>query len=62
MYILRITFKSVQKINNIKKNLLKLKKINKIKHIKIKGIFKIKDIITLCHNAGETALSGIIRH
>ena len=42
MYILRITFKSIQKINNIKKNLLKLKKINKIKHIKIKGIFKIK--------------------
>ena len=43
MYILRITFKSVQKINNIKKNLLKLKKINKFKNIQIKGIFKIKD-------------------
>jgi len=43
MYILRITFKSIQKINNIKKNLLKLKKINKFKNIQIKGIFKIKD-------------------
>jgi ribosomal protein S10 len=43
MYILRITFKSIQKINNIKKNLLKLKKISKFKNIQIKGIFKIKD-------------------
>ena len=43
MYILRITFKSIQKINNIKTNLLKLKKINKFKNIQIKGIFKIKD-------------------
>lgn len=43
MYILRITFKSIQKINNIKKNLLKLKKINEFKNIQIKGIFKIKD-------------------
>ena len=43
MYILRITFKSIQKINNIKKNLLKLKKINKFKNIQIKGIIKIKD-------------------
>lgn len=43
MYILRITFKSIQKINNIKKKLLKLKKINKFKNIQIKGIFKIKD-------------------
>lgn len=43
MYILRITFKSIQKINNIKKNLLKLKKINKFKNIQIKGIFQIKD-------------------
>nr|YP_003734839.1 ribosomal protein S10 [Globisporangium ultimum]ACZ43874.1 ribosomal protein S10 [Globisporangium ultimum] len=43
MYILRTTFKSIQKINNIKKNLLKLKKINKFKNIQIKGIFKIKD-------------------
>nr|USH10536.1 ribosomal protein S10 [Pythium sp. 'aquasilvae'] len=43
MYILRITFKSIQKINNIKKNLLKLKKINKFKNIQINGIFKIKD-------------------
>jgi ribosomal protein S10 len=43
MYILRTTFKSIQKINNIKKNLLKLKKISKFKNIQIKGIFKIKD-------------------
>lgn len=43
MYILRITFKSIQKINNIKKNLLKIKKINKFKNIQINGIFKIKD-------------------
>nr|UNW58723.1 40S ribosomal protein S10 [Phytophthora javanensis]UNW58724.1 40S ribosomal protein S10 [Phytophthora javanensis]UNW58725.1 40S ribosomal protein S10 [Phytophthora javanensis]UNW58726.1 40S ribosomal protein S10 [Phytophthora javanensis]UNW58727.1 40S ribosomal protein S10 [Phytophthora javanensis] len=39
MYILRITFKSFQKINQLKQNLLKL---NKFKTIKIKGIFQVK--------------------
>nr|AFQ02347.1 40S ribosomal protein S10 [Elongisporangium undulatum]QKY74456.1 ribosomal protein S10 [Elongisporangium undulatum] len=43
MYILRITFKSIEKINKLKQNLLKLKKINKFKDIQIKGIFKIKN-------------------
>jgi small subunit ribosomal protein S10 len=43
MYILRITFKSIQKINQIKKNLLKLQKINKLQNILIGGIFKIKN-------------------
>nr|QCT81157.1 40S ribosomal protein S10 [Peronospora cyparissiae]QCT81158.1 40S ribosomal protein S10 [Peronospora esulae] len=42
MYILRITFKSFQKINHLKLNLIKLKKLNKLKHIQIKGIFQIK--------------------
>nr|UNW58694.1 40S ribosomal protein S10 [Phytophthora celebensis]UNW58695.1 40S ribosomal protein S10 [Phytophthora celebensis]UNW58696.1 40S ribosomal protein S10 [Phytophthora celebensis]UNW58697.1 40S ribosomal protein S10 [Phytophthora celebensis]UNW58698.1 40S ribosomal protein S10 [Phytophthora celebensis] len=39
MYILRITFKSFQTINQLKQNLLKL---NKFKTIKIKGIFQVK--------------------
>nr|YP_010394471.1 ribosomal protein S10 [Phytophthora pinifolia]AEP41669.1 40S ribosomal protein S10 [Phytophthora pinifolia]UXG53521.1 ribosomal protein S10 [Phytophthora pinifolia]DAZ88518.1 TPA_asm: ribosomal protein S10 [Phytophthora pinifolia] len=43
MYLLRITFKSFQKINQLKKNLLKLKKINKFKNIKINGIFQTKN-------------------
>ena len=43
MYILRITFKSIEKINKLKQNLLKLKKKNKFKDIQIKGIFKIKN-------------------
>ena len=43
MYLLRITFKSFQKINQLKQNLIKLKKINKLKNIKIKGIFQIKN-------------------
>jgi ribosomal protein S10 len=43
MYLLRITFKSFQKINQLKQNLLKLKKINKFKNIKIKGIFQTKN-------------------
>nr|YP_010395045.1 ribosomal protein S10 [Phytopythium vexans]AFQ02348.1 40S ribosomal protein S10 [Phytopythium vexans]DAZ89482.1 TPA_asm: ribosomal protein S10 [Phytopythium vexans] len=43
MYILRITFKSIKKINNIKENLLKLKKNNNFKNIQINGIFKIKN-------------------
>lgn len=43
MYILRITFKSFQKINQLKPNLIKLKNIFKLKNIKIKGIFQIKN-------------------
>nr|QCT81167.1 40S ribosomal protein S10 [Peronospora illyrica] len=42
MYLLRITFKSFQKINQLKQNLIKLQKFNKLKNIKIKGIFQIK--------------------
>nr|YP_009729739.1 ribosomal protein S10 [Plasmopara viticola]QHW07478.1 ribosomal protein S10 [Plasmopara viticola] len=42
MYFLRITFKSFQKINQLKHNLLKLKKINKLKKIKIQGLFQTK--------------------
>nr|UNW58699.1 40S ribosomal protein S10 [Phytophthora chilensis]UNW58746.1 40S ribosomal protein S10 [Phytophthora pseudochilensis]UNW58700.1 40S ribosomal protein S10 [Phytophthora chilensis]UNW58701.1 40S ribosomal protein S10 [Phytophthora chilensis]UNW58702.1 40S ribosomal protein S10 [Phytophthora chilensis] len=40
MYLLRITFKSFQKINQLKQNLLKL---NKFKNIKINGIFQVKN-------------------
>nr|AXU39050.1 ribosomal protein S10 [Phytophthora sp. 'guadalupesoil']AXU39052.1 ribosomal protein S10 [Phytophthora sp. 'guadalupesoil'] len=40
MYLLRITFKSFQKINQLKKKLLKLKKFQ---NIKINGIFQIKN-------------------
>nr|AEP41346.1 40S ribosomal protein S10 [Phytophthora alticola]AEP41545.1 40S ribosomal protein S10 [Phytophthora frigida]UXG53576.1 ribosomal protein S10 [Phytophthora frigida] len=43
MYLLRITFKSFQKINQIKQNLLELKKINKLKNIQIQGIFQTKN-------------------
>nr|UXG53575.1 ribosomal protein S10 [Phytophthora fluvialis] len=43
MYLLRITFKSFQKINQLKQNLLKLKNINKLKNIKINGIFQTKN-------------------
>nr|AEP41519.1 40S ribosomal protein S10 [Phytophthora cf. cryptogea 2 FM-2011]AEP41525.1 40S ribosomal protein S10 [Phytophthora richardiae]AEP41531.1 40S ribosomal protein S10 [Phytophthora erythroseptica]AEP41520.1 40S ribosomal protein S10 [Phytophthora cf. cryptogea 2 FM-2011]AEP41521.1 40S ribosomal protein S10 [Phytophthora cf. cryptogea 2 FM-2011] len=43
MYLLRITFKSFQKINQLKQNLLKLKKFNKLKNIQIKGIFQTKN-------------------
>lgn len=42
MYILRITFKSFQKINQLKQNLLNLKKFIKFKKIKINGIFQTK--------------------
>nr|UNW58226.1 40S ribosomal protein S10 [Phytophthora sp. 'Clade06a-New-PT'] len=42
MYLLRITFKSFQKINQLKQNLLNLKKINNFKNIKINGIFQTK--------------------
>nr|WLM08638.1 ribosomal protein S10 [Nothophytophthora sp. 'californica'] len=43
MYILRITFKSIQKINKIKQKLLKLKNKNKFKDIQINGIFQTKN-------------------
>nr|AEP41377.1 40S ribosomal protein S10 [Phytophthora tropicalis] len=43
MYLLRITFKSFQKINQLKQNLLKFKKINKLKNIQISGIFQTKN-------------------
>nr|AEP41682.1 40S ribosomal protein S10 [Phytophthora psychrophila] len=43
MYLLRITFKSFQKINQLKQNLLKLKKSNKLKNIQIHGIFQTKN-------------------
>nr|AJY58521.1 40S ribosomal protein S10 [Peronospora sp. HV2617] len=43
MYILRITFKSFQKITQLKQKLIKLKTFNKLKNIKIKGIFQIKN-------------------
>nr|UNW58707.1 40S ribosomal protein S10 [Phytophthora constricta]UXG53569.1 ribosomal protein S10 [Phytophthora constricta] len=40
MYLLRITLKSFQKINQLKQNLLKL---NNFKNIKINGIFQVKN-------------------
>nr|UNW58713.1 40S ribosomal protein S10 [Phytophthora gondwanensis]UNW58714.1 40S ribosomal protein S10 [Phytophthora gondwanensis]UNW58715.1 40S ribosomal protein S10 [Phytophthora gondwanensis]UNW58716.1 40S ribosomal protein S10 [Phytophthora gondwanensis]UNW58717.1 40S ribosomal protein S10 [Phytophthora gondwanensis] len=40
MYLLRITFKSFQKINQLKQNLLKLNQFN---NIKINGIFQVKN-------------------
>jgi ribosomal protein S10 len=43
MYILRINFKSVQKINEFQKKLLKIKKLYNFKNLKIKGFFKIKN-------------------
>nr|UXG53490.1 ribosomal protein S10 [Phytophthora austrocedri] len=43
MYLLRITFKSFQKINQLKQNLLKIKKFNKFKNIQINGIFQTKN-------------------
>ena len=42
MYILRITFQSIKKINSFHSTLLKLKRIKKFKNIQIKGIFKNK--------------------
>lgn len=42
MYILRITLKSFQKINQLKQKLIRLIKFNKLKNIKIQGIFQIK--------------------
>ena len=43
MYILRITFKSFQKINQLKQKLIKLIKYKKLKDIKLSGIFQIKN-------------------
>lgn len=43
MYILRINFKSIEKITELKKKLLKIKKLYKFKNLKIKGFFKIKN-------------------
>jgi ribosomal protein S10 len=43
MYILRITFKSIKKIDQLKKFLLKFKKLNNFNNIQINGIFKIKN-------------------
>lgn len=43
MYILRITFKSFFKKNQLQQNLIKLKKLNKLKNINIQGIFQIKN-------------------
>jgi ribosomal protein S10 len=43
MYTLRITFKSIQKLNEIKKQILIIKKKYRFKNIKIKGIFNIKN-------------------
>ena len=43
MYILKITFKSFQKINQLKQNLIKLKQFKKLKKIKINGLFQIKN-------------------
>nr|YP_010117986.1 ribosomal protein S10 [Phytophthora captiosa]AEP41438.1 40S ribosomal protein S10 [Phytophthora captiosa]AEP41439.1 40S ribosomal protein S10 [Phytophthora captiosa]AFQ02241.1 40S ribosomal protein S10 [Phytophthora captiosa]QPN53997.1 ribosomal protein S10 [Phytophthora captiosa]UXG53566.1 ribosomal protein S10 [Phytophthora captiosa] len=40
MYLLRITFKSFQKINQLKQNLLKL---FNFKNIKINGLFQVKN-------------------
>nr|AEP41649.1 40S ribosomal protein S10 [Phytophthora niederhauseri]UXG53593.1 ribosomal protein S10 [Phytophthora niederhauseri]UXG53594.1 ribosomal protein S10 [Phytophthora niederhauseri] len=42
MYLLRLTFKSFQKIDQLKQNLLKLKKFNKFTNIQINGIFQTK--------------------
>ena len=42
MYILKVTFKSIKQENNLKNILLKIKNINKLKNIKIKGILKVK--------------------
>lgn len=43
MYILRISFKSIKKINELKKNILKINEIYNFKNLKIKGIFKVKN-------------------
>ena len=43
MYLLRLTFKSFQKINQLQQKLKKLKNINKLKNIKFNGIFQIKN-------------------
>ena len=42
MYILRITFQSFQKINQLKKKLIILKKSHKLKNTHIPGLFQVK--------------------
>ena len=42
MYLLRITFQSFQKINQLKKKLIILKKSQKIKNMQIPGLFQVK--------------------
>nr|AFQ02254.1 40S ribosomal protein S10 [Phytophthora clandestina] len=42
MYLLRITFKSFQKLKQLKQNLLKLKNINRLQNIQVHGIFQTK--------------------
>ena len=42
MYILKINFKSITKINNLQKKLLKLIQINNLQNIKISGIINVK--------------------
>nr|UXG53548.1 ribosomal protein S10 [Plasmopara obducens] len=42
MYLLRVTFKSFKIINQLKQNLLKLKRINKFQNIEIRGLFQVK--------------------
>ena len=42
MYLLRITFQSFQKPNQIKQKLILLKKRYKLKNIRINGLFQIK--------------------
>lgn len=43
MYILRINFKSIEKINKLKINILNIKKKKKFKNLKIKGFFNVKN-------------------
>ena len=42
MYLLRITFQSFKKIDQLKKKLIILKKSQKIKNIQIPGLFQVK--------------------
>lgn len=42
MYLLRITFQSFKKIDQLKKKLIILKKSQKIKNLQIPGLFQVK--------------------
>ena len=42
MYLLRITFQSFKKIDQLKKKLIILKKSQKIKNMQIPGLFQVK--------------------